>query len=63
MLVISRRSNESFNLTNGLLNIHVRIIQIDGKQVKIGIDAPDHIKILRSELKEWDESKRKGEKK
>lgn len=60
MLVLSRKAGESFNITNGMFNIEVRIIQVDGKQVKIGIDAPDHIKILRSELNAWDQSKRSG---
>ena len=60
MLVLSRRAGESVKIGNEHMNIHVRVIQVVGNQVKIGIDAPVEMKILRSELREWDESKRRG---
>ena len=47
MLVISRKKMESFRIDG---NISVTIISIDRGQVRIGIQAPDDIKILRSEL-------------
>jgi len=47
MLVISRRINEKIKIGD---NIEIMIISIDKNQVKIGINAPKNITILRSEL-------------
>ena len=47
MLVISRRVNETIKIGN---NVEIKIISIDKNQVKIGIDAPNNITILRGEL-------------
>lgn len=47
MLVLSRKSGESILIND---NIEVRIVEITNDKVKIGINAPKDIKILRSEL-------------
>jgi len=47
MLVVSRRIGEELKLGD---NIIVKIVDIDKNQVKIGIDAPRDIPILRMEL-------------
>jgi carbon storage regulator len=47
MLVISRKINETIKIGN---NIEIKIISIDKNQVKIGIEAPSNITILRGEL-------------
>ena len=49
MLVLARKTNESIVLGD---DITVRIISIDKGVVKIGIDAPKNVTILRSELLE-----------
>ena len=44
MLVLSRKAGQSILIGH---NIEVRIIEIQGDQVKIGINAPKDISILR----------------
>lgn len=47
MLVLSRKKNESIRIDS---NIEIKVLSINRKQVKLGISAPDHIRILRQEL-------------
>jgi len=47
MLVVSRKIGEELKIGE---NIFIRIVDIDKNQVKIGIDAPRDIMILRMEL-------------
>ena len=49
MLVISRKIGEELKIGE---NIVIKIIDIDKNQIKIGIDAPRNISILRGELLE-----------
>lgn len=48
MLVLSRRQHDSVVFPN--LNIRVSILRIDGKSVKLGIDAPESVRVLRHEI-------------
>lgn len=47
MLVLSRKINEKI-VING--NIVITVVRIDRDQVRVGIEAPDEIPILRGEL-------------
>lgn len=47
MLVITRRPGESFLVGD---DIEIRIVEVSGEKVKIGICAPEEIRILRKEL-------------
>jgi carbon storage regulator len=49
-LVLSRRAGETICITAGANRIRVTVRHIEGGQVKIGIDAPLEVKILREEL-------------
>ncbi|MDF2685974.1 MAG: carbon storage regulator CsrA [Clostridia bacterium] len=49
MLVISRKVNETFIIND---NITVQILEINGDKIKIGIEAPKDIRIMRSEILE-----------
>ena len=56
MLVLTRRQTESL-LTN--IGMKIQVLEIRGNQVRLGIDAPDHIKIWRDELKLWNNNNEK----
>lgn len=47
MLVLSRKIGEELMIGD---NIRVVISRIQGNRVSIGIDAPDHVDIVRREL-------------
>jgi carbon storage regulator len=47
MLVLSRREKESIVIGD---RITVTVVEIRGNQVRLAIDAPKEIRVLRSEL-------------
>ncbi len=49
MLVISRKTGESFTISD---NIKITVVSVSGDKVVLGIDAPKEIKIMREELLE-----------
>ncbi len=49
MLILSRKLDESIRIGDGIV---VKIVAIQDGQVKLGIDAPRDVRILRSELYE-----------
>lgn len=51
MLVLSRKIDESIVINN---NITITILKISGRTVRIGIEAPLEIPVLRSEIKKED---------
>ena len=49
MLVLSRKSTERIDIGD---NVVVTVLEVRENKVRIGIDAPKEIHVLRSELKE-----------
>ncbi len=50
MLVLSRRVNDSILLPE--LNVAIEILNVKGKSVRVGVDAPIEIKVIRGEIDE-----------
>lgn len=51
MLIISRRNGESIRVGDGTV---ITIVKTGAEVVRVGIDAPKDVKILRDELGEED---------
>ena len=53
MLILSRKASV-YNSDNNVINIGddiiVKILSVEGGQVKIGIDAPKHVPVHREEI-------------
>lgn len=49
MLVLTRRTGQSLRIGDDII---IKIIDVDGSQVKIGIEAPKGVVIFREELYE-----------
>lgn len=54
MLVLSRKIGEVIRIGEG---IEVKVLEIKGERVKIGIEAPKELRVIRGEL----EAKKEGE--
>ena len=48
MLILTRKEDETILIGE---NISIKIVEIRGKQVRLGIDAPADLLILRGEMK------------
>ena len=47
MLVLTRRAGQAIRVG---LNVEVRVVRIEGDRVVLGIAAPRHVAVVRSEL-------------
>jgi len=47
MLILNRKLNDSIQIGD---DIEVKIVAVDGDQVKIGIDAPKSLDVYRKEI-------------
>ena len=56
MLVLSRKPGERIHIGSDVV---VTVLDVSGKLVRIGIDAPDKITILRAEVKKQIEDENK----
>ena len=61
MLVLTRRNGEALLMNDGDgLSIEITVLRISGNSVRLGINAPDSIFVLRDELEEQDAGVRGG---
>lgn len=49
MLILTRKAGQGFTIGD---DVEITITEISGEKVRVGINAPKHIKVLRSELSE-----------
>ena len=49
MLVLTRKKGDAIVIGD---NIKIVVLSVSGESVKIGVEAPSHVKILRAELLE-----------
>lgn len=57
MLVLNRKVGESVRIGN---DIEVKIVAIEGGQIKLGIEAPEYVDIHRQEVYEEIQKENKG---
>jgi carbon storage regulator len=50
MLVLSRKAGETITIGDG---ITVSVIRLEGGRVRLGVDAPKNVRIIRGELEKW----------
>lgn len=58
MLVLTRKKEEKLIIGD---NITLTILKIKGNSVQIGVEAPRHVRVLRSELVAQEESANDGD--
>jgi carbon storage regulator len=49
MLVLSRKQNERIRVGDSVV---VTVVRVSGDKVRIGIQAPPHVRVLRDELED-----------
>jgi carbon storage regulator len=51
MLVLSRRESERIQLGDSIV---VTVVRVNGDRVRLGIEAPANVRVLRGELEQHD---------
>ena len=51
MLILTRRVGESLRISDDIV---VTIVEVNGNQVRVGIEAPQDVTVLREELVQTD---------
>jgi carbon storage regulator len=52
MLVLSRKQGEKLHIGD---NITITVLEVHGHVMKLGIEAPRQVRVLRGELQCWNE--------
>lgn len=53
MLVLTRKPGEQLHIGD---DIKISVLEVRGQRVRIGIEAPNYVRVVRAELREWDDS-------
>ena len=56
MLVLSRKAGQKLQIGD---NVTITILEVHGNTVRVGIEAPRAIRVLRGELDSWQEQPQK----
>jgi carbon storage regulator len=51
MLVLSRKESEKIRLGDDII---ITVVRVAGDKVRLGIEAPSHVPVLRRELKRFE---------
>ena len=51
MLVLTRKLQERISIGQDIM---ITVLRVKGNSVRIGIDAPDHVRVVRGELPRYD---------
>jgi carbon storage regulator len=54
MLVLSRKQSQRIRVGNSIV---VTVVRVSGDKVRIGIEAPDGVRVLREELEPMDDER------
>lgn len=57
MLIICRKTGESFQIGE---NVKVHVLEVQNDKIKIGIDAPRDVRVMRQELLETENTNLKA---
>ena len=60
MLILTRRTNETLMIGD---DVKITVLNVEGNQVRIGIDAPHDVAVHRQEIYERIQHEQKGNKK
>ncbi len=47
MLVLTRKPGEKIHIGNDII---LTVLEVQGSRIRVGIDAPDDVRVLRAEL-------------
>jgi carbon storage regulator CsrA len=50
MLVLSRKQDQAIFIGD---KVKITIVRVQGNSIRLGIEAPEDVRILRGELTEW----------
>jgi len=57
MLILTRKTGQSLIIGD---NIEIKVVSIDGENIKIGISAPKNVSVVRKELLEVKDENKKA---
>ena len=52
MLVLSRKAGQKLQIGD---NITITVLEVHGRVMRLGIEAPSDVRVLRGELEQWSE--------